>query len=108
MADVSERVPGRQGRALQLSALLERAQPRAGATHVQVSTADGSFTSSVGLDEARGGLLLYARDGAPLPEEQGGPFRLLIPGGSDRCANVKGVARIELTAGSGEKTASAC
>ncbi|MEZ6184935.1 MAG: molybdopterin-dependent oxidoreductase [Planctomycetota bacterium] len=106
--DVRARVPGREGRAVQLGALLDMAQPQAGATHVQVSTADGSFTSSVSLEEARRGLLVYAVDGGPLPAERGGPFRLLIPEGSDRCANVKAVGSIEVTAASGAKTASAC
>ena len=106
--DVSERVPGREGRAVRLDALIQRCQPQGGATHVQVGSGDGDFTSSVTLEEARQGLLLYALDGAPLPADKGGPFRLLIPGGSDKCANVKHVARIELTAESGDKTASGC
>jgi DMSO/TMAO reductase YedYZ molybdopterin-dependent catalytic subunit len=42
------------------------------------------------------GVLVYALDGGPLPESQGGPYRLLAPKGST-CANVKGVVRIRVT-----------
>jgi DMSO/TMAO reductase YedYZ molybdopterin-dependent catalytic subunit len=44
------------------------------------------------------GFLVHSLGGGPLPREQGGPFRLLIPEGTPGappgCANVKGVARI--------------
>jgi DMSO/TMAO reductase YedYZ molybdopterin-dependent catalytic subunit len=42
------------------------------------------------------GVLVYALDGGPLPESQGGPYRLLAPKGST-CANVKGVVRLRVT-----------
>ena len=41
----------------------------------------------------------HTRDGDPLPPEQGGPVRMLIPGDAGPggpCANVKGVVRIAL------------
>jgi DMSO/TMAO reductase YedYZ molybdopterin-dependent catalytic subunit len=46
------------------------------------------------------GLLLHSLEQGPLPEQQGGPFRLLIPegvpGAPSACANVKAVTRIVL------------
>ena len=42
------------------------------------------------------GLLIYGLEGQPLPVSYGGPLRLIIPGHDDRCANVKGVARVEI------------
>ena len=50
------------------------------------------------------GVLVYELDGEPLPESKGGPFRLVTPGLGDLCANVKGVARIEVTIGTGTDT----
>jgi 2-dehydropantoate 2-reductase len=50
------------------------------------------------------GILLYEVDGEPVPEMKGGPFRLVTPGLGDLCANVKGVARIEVTIGTGTDT----
>ena len=47
---------------------------------------------------------MYELDGAPLPEQHGGPYRLVTPGLGDLCANVKGVVRIELTKGPGKDT----
>jgi DMSO/TMAO reductase YedYZ molybdopterin-dependent catalytic subunit len=44
------------------------------------------------------GFLLHSLAGSPLPAEQGGPFRLLIPEQAGAplgaCANVKGVAKL--------------
>jgi 2-dehydropantoate 2-reductase len=48
--------------------------------------------------------LVYELDGATLPDAIGGPFRLVTPGLGDLCANVKGVARIEVTIGTGTDT----
>jgi hypothetical protein len=45
-------------------------------------------------------VLLHSLGDAPLPADQGGPFRLLIPQDASRdpisCANVKGVAKVVL------------
>jgi len=49
-------------------------------------------------------VLVYELAGEPLPESKGGPFRLVTPGLGDLCANVKGVARIEVTVGTGTDT----
>jgi enoyl-CoA hydratase len=104
VADVSTLVPGRKGRAVKLSALLARARPGRGAAHVAVRSADGSFEATQPLDAVREALVVYALADGPLPKEQGGPFRLLIPGCPDPCANVKDVAKVELRAAPGANT----
>jgi len=59
---------------------------------------DGFASEPVPLAVLREGVLVHSLDGAPLPEKQGGPFRLLIPESASAapvsCANVKGVAKI--------------
>jgi enoyl-CoA hydratase len=101
VVDVGALVPGKQGQAVRLGALVARAKPKAGAGHVQVSTADGVFSASEALGVMERALIVYGKDGRPLPADQGGPFRLLIPDAADKCANVKGVAVIEVRAEAG-------
>jgi hypothetical protein len=63
-----------------------------------VVAGDGFASEPVPIPVLRQGVLLHSLDGAPLPAEQGGPFRLLIPQDASpdpiSCANVKGVAKI--------------
>lgn len=94
--DVSTLVPGREGRAVRLSALFAVAQPKG--AHAEVRADDSSFTATKPLGELERGLVLYQRKGAPLGREYGGPFRLLIPDCEDRCANVKQLGTIEVLA----------
>ncbi len=104
--DVGREVPGRQGAAVRLRELLQRANPKPGATHAMLTSGDGSFSASVPLHDVQDALLVYRLGDQPLPETLGGPVRFLIPdpgpchsGGADVCANVKHLARIELTVG---------
>ena len=50
----------------------------------------------------RSGQELEPLEGEPLPDKQGGPFRLLIPESASSepvaCANVKGVAKVVVKA----------
>ena len=91
--DVSALVPGREGRAVRLEALLGSLAGVSG--QVLVSAAEG-FSATQAAPDLRAALVLYQHAGAPLDPKLGGPFRLLIPGGKDRCANVKQVTRIEV------------
>jgi 2-dehydropantoate 2-reductase len=76
-----------------------------GADHVTFHSQDGRFAASLTVRQAmEHGVLVYEQDGQPLSDSKGGPFRLLAPGLGDLCANVKGVARIELTQGPGKDT----
>jgi len=102
--DVGVAIPGRRGRAVRLDVLLDKAGRLEGASHVQVTSKDGRFSSSQPTEVMDRALVVYALHGDPLPEPEGGPFRLLIPDAPDPCANVKQIARIELLGQSGDNT----
>ncbi len=107
VADVSALQPEARGRGVRVKGLLAVATGKIGADHVTFHSVDGKFAASLTLKEAAdAGLLIYQRDGRPLTAPEGGPFRLITPGLDDRCANVKGVARIEFTVGPGRDTRS--
>jgi G3E family GTPase len=97
IADVSTRFPKRAGAAARLRALFDRLGVGSEGRAVVVA-GDGFASEPVALSVLRKGVLLHSLDGAPLPEKQGGPFRLLIPEDASpepvSCANVKGVAKI--------------
>lgn len=103
--DVGALVPGRKGRGVRLSALLERARPTAEARWLNIASRDPAFAVSVPLDEVRAtAVVVYELDGAPLPSAKGGPFRLLVCGHPDECLNVKELARLELSPVPGRDT----
>jgi 2-dehydropantoate 2-reductase len=96
VSDTAALSPKVRGQGLRLGALLDRVGPLATATHVMVHD-DGDYRACLPLDEARRAAVLAHRvDGAPLPEAQGGPLRLLVPASENLCLSVKRVARIEL------------
>lgn len=97
--DVAALIPKRRGAAARVSALFDaQAVPTEGSA--VLCAADGFASEPVPLPALREGLLVHTLDAEPLPEKQGGPFRLLIPegveGAPSACANVKGVVRIVL------------
>jgi hypothetical protein len=110
--DVSELVPGRNGGAVRLASVLDRAGVEQHATHVTVESSDGSFAASVPLAAVREtALLCYRTRDQPLPPSRGGPVRMLIPAAAacdddavDACANVKFVGSLTLSAGPGRDT----
>ena len=103
--DVSVVMPKMNGRGVRVSGLLDPVNLQAGGDHVTFHSIDGKFAATLTLAQAREyGILIYEIDGAPLPLEKGGPFRLITPGLGDLCANVKQVARIEITKGVGRDT----
>ncbi len=110
--DVSRVHPSRRGDAVTLDAVLDRARPREGATHVTLHADRDDFHVSIPLDLIRGqGVVVYRVGETPLDVEHGGPVRLLIrdpsvcqSGELDDCANVKYLSRIELTSGRGRDT----
>lgn len=94
-----------RGRGVRLKGILEVPALDIGADHVVFHAQDGQFAASLTLAQAREfGILIYELDGAPLPDQKGGPFRLVTPGLGDLCANVKGVSRIEVAKGPGRDT----
>lgn len=106
IADVSRLDPKRAGRAVKLSALLELAQPNADAQYLTLHADRDDFHASLPLAAIRDrAVVIYELNAAPLPEKAGGPYRFLIPDHAachtaeiDDCANVKYVARLELSA----------
>jgi 2-dehydropantoate 2-reductase len=105
VSDVSALVPGTRGRGVRMKGLLEVPALAIGADHATFHSSDGRFAASLTLKQAtEHGILVYQLDEEPLSEQNGGPYRLVTPGLGDLCANVKAVARIELTEGPGKDT----
>ncbi len=93
IADISTLVPDRQGQGIWVREVLDETL---NADAIFYADAD-RFSATVDLALVRErGLLIYGLEGQPLPASYGGPLRLIIPGHDDRCANVKGVARVEI------------
>ena len=98
-------MPRMKGKGIRVKGLLDIPALTIGADHVTFHASDGNYSTCLTLQQAREhGVLVYELDGAALPDSKGGPFRLVTPGLGDLCANVKGVARIELTIGTGTDT----
>ena len=103
--DVSTVMPSMQGKGIRLKGLLDVPALANQADHVTFHSGDGKYSASLTLQQANEfGILVYELDGETLPLEKGGPFRLITPGLGDLCANVKGVARVEVTKGVGTDT----
>jgi 2-dehydropantoate 2-reductase len=103
--DVEVAQAGVQGKGILLKALLEIPALAIGTDYVTFHSEDGRFSASLPLRQALDhAILVYESHGGPLPSEWGGPFRLVTPGLGDRCANVKGLGRIELSKGKGRDT----
>jgi 2-dehydropantoate 2-reductase len=103
--DVSMVMPNIQGKGIRLKGLLEVPALAIEADHVTFHSGDGKYSACLTLRQANEfGILVYELDGEALPAEKGGPFRLITPGLGDLCANVKGVARLEITQGVGADT----
>ena len=95
MSDLAE-LPGqginRAGDGVAAGSVLAAARARG--HYVSVESEDGAYRASIPIDElASKGLVIYGLDGAELPRERGGPFRMLVSGGRTLCWNVKGVER---------------
>ncbi len=103
--DISTVMPGAKGTGIRVKGLLDIPALAIGADHVTFHSSDGKYSACLTLHQAREyGVLVYELDGGALPDTKGGPFRLVTPGLGDLCANVKGVARIEFTIGTGTDT----
>ncbi len=101
MLDVSSKFPKRTGAAARVRPLLQSLGiPEEG--EVVVVAGDGFASEPVAMGVFAEGVLLHSLEGAPLPDSQGGPFRLLIPEEASpepvACANVKGVAKVVVRA----------
>jgi DMSO/TMAO reductase YedYZ molybdopterin-dependent catalytic subunit len=102
--DVSQFLPGREGGGVRLRSILAIVSPAPTARYITLQSGDGNFSASIPLEVTRDAIVAYRLGDEPLPSKKGGPFRFLIPnveecaiGGVDACANVKFLARIELS-----------
>ncbi|MBA2487188.1 MAG: 2-dehydropantoate 2-reductase [Nitrospira sp.] len=103
--DISRLMPSMRGRAIRVKGLLDIPALAVDADHVTFHSVDRKYAATLALQQVRDfGLLLYELDGQPLPDAKGGPYRLVTPGLSDLCANVKSVGRVEVRVGSGKDT----
>ncbi len=103
--DISTVMPSMKGRGIRVKSLLDIPALAIGANHVTFHASDGKYFACLTLQQAREyGILVYELDGEALPDEKGGPLRLVAPGLGDLCANVKGIVRIEITRGPGRNT----
>lgn len=110
--DVARLIPGRTGGGVALQSVLARAQVSPEARYITLETADGQFSASVPLDAvAERGIVVYREGGAPLPQSKGGPVRFYIRdvescgiADLDKCANVKYLRRVTLSAQPGRDT----
>ena len=100
VADLSELIPNRSGRAAAVRSIVETLDIEDGHEAIVVAL-DGYASPAVPTHALLNGFLLYEYAGAELPASKGGPFRLLIPGDAGpagACSNVKGVAQFVLRA----------
>lgn len=110
--DISVLASGRRGCAVRLRALLDETGLGEHATYLTLYADDGTYLASVPLDAVIDhAVVIYGLDNQPLPAEQGGPMRFLIPdvtvcgiGEVDACANVKYLSSIEASNGPGPDT----
>ena len=105
IADVGTLIAGRKGGAVRFQSILDTVVVIAPAGHVTLQSEDGKFSQDAPLEALRTAVLVYRLGDQPLPADQGGPVRFLIPnleecatGGVDRCTNVKALGRIVLSA----------
>jgi DMSO/TMAO reductase YedYZ molybdopterin-dependent catalytic subunit len=86
-------------RGVRLLDVLQLAGPRAGAAWVRVSA--GEYALPLPLKDAAGAVLAERLNGEALTIEHGGPWRLVLPGGS--CfTSVKWVDRLEVAVQAGD------
>ena len=104
--DVSTLNPARRGTGVDLAAVIDRAGPAADATRVILHADRDGFLVALPLAAMLvRAVVIYARDGGPVPDRDGGPFRVMIREAADcasgeeldDCANVKYLSRIQLT-----------
>lgn len=104
VADIGELVPGRKGSGVRFSWVASLAAPGDDLEYVTLESTDGGFAATLTRDEVAGAVLVHAEGDRPFGEQDGGPFRLYIPGASDRCGNVKHLGRVAFAASPGADT----
>jgi hypothetical protein len=98
IVNISERVPGVEGKAIDLISWYDswaKAMdliPIEYPTHLSVEAAD-EFCATMAWSELQHAALLYEQEGQPLLK--GSPLRLYVPDGSSACLNVKSVVKLD-------------
>lgn len=95
VADLSLMDERLAGKGVRLRRLLDLVGPVYGTRFLTIESADGGFSASVPIGEVgRTALIVYELAGKPLPLDQGGPARFVVPYHPDACLNVKALGRI--------------
>ncbi|QGQ97829.1 hypothetical protein EHS13_24535 [Paenibacillus psychroresistens] len=97
IVNINERVPGVEGRAIDLVSWYDIWAKARGLTvseyptHLSVEAAD-EFCATMAWAELEQAVLLYEQEGQPLVKDA--PLRLYVPDGSSACLNVKSVVKL--------------
>jgi hypothetical protein len=97
IVNITERVPGVEGKAIDLVSWYDCWAKARGLTiiehptHLSVEAAD-EFCATMAWTELEQAALLYEQEGQPLVK--GAPLRLYVPDGSSACLNVKSVIKL--------------
>jgi DMSO/TMAO reductase YedYZ molybdopterin-dependent catalytic subunit len=93
--DVGVFASGVRGAGVRLAAVIERAAPRPAARYANLSANEGRYRASLFRAViAELAIVVYARDGRPIAREEGGPFRLVLPGFHDERRDIGALERI--------------
>ena len=92
--DIGALIPGRRGRGVRFFWVASLASPGDEFVFVTLESTDGRFSATLTREEMAEAVLVHADGDRPFGPEDGGPFRLYIPGATDRCGNVKHLGRV--------------
>lgn len=104
VADIGALIPGRTGAGVRLDWVASLVGAASTPGYVTLESGDGAFAASLTRAEAEGAIVVHADGPRPFSDADGGPFRLYIPGATDRCGNVKHLARVSFSASPGADT----
>jgi DMSO/TMAO reductase YedYZ molybdopterin-dependent catalytic subunit len=89
--------PDARWHGISVGRLLDAVDVEAGATHVIVESASGTYSSCLPLADAAEGVLAWSRDDERLAPEAGGPLRFVGPSSFWGYKGVKWAARVGVT-----------
>jgi DMSO/TMAO reductase YedYZ molybdopterin-dependent catalytic subunit len=105
IADVGAYASGARGQGVRLQAIIDRVRVYPEAMYLNVRNRSDTFSASLFRRDAEQlGIIVYALEGASLLREQGGPFRLVLPGYHDECRDISDIAWLEFSDDSGRDT----
>lgn len=102
--DIGALIPGRRGRGVRFTWIASLASPGDELVFVTLESTDGRFSATLTREEMAEAVLVHADGDRPFGPEDGGPFRLYIPGATDRCGNVKHLGRVGFSSRPGADT----